>query len=456
METISNSAIKYVEDNKAEDFHEFLRAYTDIFSKNIYATKDFTYKNLKKIINNDKLAIVSGDNDSCVVIMTREDYNDKLEAMLNDETSKGIYARTEDTTLRDLKLVQDFLRRNFKDKYNKNEEMRPVSHEPGKLYATAKTHKFNSLDDITVDNLKFRPIISQIGTYTYNASRVISQYLKPLCENEYKINDTQTFASMIKNQAPLSSDEEYVSYDVDSFFTNIPVEDNIEYIIHQIYNEKKVLQICSKTFFRRLIYKSTTECAFQFNQNLFKQAEGCSMGGPLSVTLADIHMIRTEKDIVTPLKSIFYKRFVGDIYTRRKKGIHDKLYERLNNYHPNIKLTIEINPNKFLDTEIILKKNGVIKTKVYRKTTKLPVLWASNIPKRYKRNTINTDLYRAKRIATNLDNELVIIKRKFLAANYPYRFINSVINMFIEKENKKEEYLIPQKIFRNSKTRSFN
>ena len=53
--------------------------------------------------------------------------------------------------------------------------MRPASHKPGKLYGTAKTHKFNSLDDINVDNLKFCPIISQIGTYTYNASRVILQ-----------------------------------------------------------------------------------------------------------------------------------------------------------------------------------------------------------------------------------------------------------------------------------------
>ena len=85
---------------------------------------------------------------------------------------------------------------------------------------------------------------------------------------------------------------------------------------------------------------------------------------------------------------------------------------------------------------------------MHRKTTKLPVLWASNIPKRYKRNTINADLYLAKRIATNLGNELVIIERKYLAANYPHRFINSVINTFIEKENKKEEeYLIPQNFF---------
>ena len=52
------------------------------------------------------------------------------------------------------------------------------------------------------------------------------------------------------------------------------------------------------------MYKLTTECAFQLNQHLFKQTEGCSMGEPLSVTLADIYMIRTEKDIVAPLKLI--------------------------------------------------------------------------------------------------------------------------------------------------------
>ena len=154
---------------------------------------------------------------------------------------------------------------------------------PGKLYATEKAHKFNPLHNITLDNLKFCPTISQIGAYTYDALRVIWQYLKPLCENEYKINDTQTFATMIKNQTPLSPDEQYVSYDVDSSFTNIPVQETIKRIIYQIYNEKKVPKSCSKTIFKRLMYNLTAECAFQFNQNLFKQTEG--MGRPLSVTL---------------------------------------------------------------------------------------------------------------------------------------------------------------------------
>ena len=107
-------------------------------------------------------------------------------------------------------------------------------------------------------------------------------------------------------------------------------------------------------------------------------------------------------------------------------------------------MTIEINPNKFLDTGII-DNEGAIETKAYKKTTNLPVPRASNIPKRYKRNTINTDLYRARRITSNLDNELVIIEKKFLAADYPHKFINSVIYTFLQKENNKEkEYLIQQ------------
>ena len=73
------------------------------------------------------------------------------------------------------------------------------------------------------------------------------------------------------------------------------------------------------------MYKLTIECAAQFDQNLFKQTEGCSLGGPLSVTLADIHMTRTEKDI-TPLKPILYKIFVDDIYITEGRKIFIIIY----------------------------------------------------------------------------------------------------------------------------------
>ena len=39
--------------------------------------------------------------------------------------------------------------------------------QPAQLYGTAKTHKFDDINDITIDSLKFRPIIAQTGTYIY-------------------------------------------------------------------------------------------------------------------------------------------------------------------------------------------------------------------------------------------------------------------------------------------------
>ena len=62
-----------------------------------------------------------------------------------------------------------------------------------------------------------------------------------------------------------------------------------------------------------------------------------------------------------------------------KKNTVEKLYDGLNNYHPKVKLTIETNPLRFLDKEII-HNDGMVETRVHRKKTKLPAPWESNIP----------------------------------------------------------------------------
>ena len=49
-----------------------------------------------------------------------------------------------------------------------------------------------------------------------------------------------------------------------------------------------------------------------------------------SVTLSDIFMIKMENDIVIPMKPIFYRRYVDDIFNRRKRNIEDKLFKALN------------------------------------------------------------------------------------------------------------------------------
>ena len=139
------------------------------------------------------------------------------------------------------------------------------------------------------------------------------------------------------------------------------------------------------------------------------------------------------------------------IYNRRQKNTSDVLYDALNNYHPKIKLTIETNPQRFSDTEII-HINGTIETKVHRKKTKLPIPWTSNISKRYKRNSIKTELYRAKRISSKFASEVTVIRNKFESAGYPKRFVNSIIREFnAVKENDESDFIIPPWLFEEKK-----
>ena len=97
--------------------------------------------------------------------------------------------------------------------------------------------------------------------------------------------------------------------------------------------------------------------------------------------------------------------------------------------------------------QILLNKEGVVTTQVYRKENKKAVPWVSKIPKRYKRNTISGDLHRSRKIASNFDIEIRAIKAKYNKAGYPRRFIESVIRDFITPLDKDESFITPPNMF---------
>ena len=119
-----------------------------------------------------------------------------------------------DTTVSDLKLFQKFLRR------------------------------FN------VEKLKFRPIIDQTDTLTYNSSKVIEKYLQSLCQNEKSIKDTQNVPEMLRDLPSLNNDEERVSNDVDNLFTNILLKQTTDYNLEEIHVNSKMKPICSTSIFK--------------------------------------------------------------------------------------------------------------------------------------------------------------------------------------------------------------
>ena len=53
-------------------------------------TEDHTYNNLKQLIKSKTLCVLSGDKNSCVILMNKQDYIQKLEAML-EGIKRGTY-----------------------------------------------------------------------------------------------------------------------------------------------------------------------------------------------------------------------------------------------------------------------------------------------------------------------------------------------------------------------------
>ena len=135
------------------------------------------------------------------------------------------------------------------------------------------------------------------------------------------------------------------------------------------------------------------------------------MGSPLSVDISGVFMTKLEKEVVYPETPILFKRYVDDVFRRKKKGEEDTLLEKLNDYHPKIKFTVERNLTKFLDTKLELK-DKIYKTSVSR-NRKIPTHWSTKIPKKLKRNIITNDLHRAKKISSNFREEVEVIKRKY-------------------------------------------
>ena len=135
------------------------------------------------------------------------------------------------------------------------------------------------------------------------------------------------------------------------------------------------------------------------------------MRGPIAVVPSNIFCVKMEYDVVKPLKPKLPKRYINNIYNKWIKNLLDKLFQKLNNYHQNIKLTIEVNSSKFLDMEI-MTNNDITEASVVVAESKISNHWSSAVPKKYKRNAILGDLHRLHKISSNFELEKQRIKKK--------------------------------------------
>ena len=132
----------------------------------------------------------------------------------------------------------DTIFKSLVDSNSMSKEMRnfvkPVGTRPGITYGNCKVHKQQ------VDGYPpFRPILSAFQTSTYNLAKFLAPILNPLTKNEYTVKDSFQFAEEICEQDPTLT---MGSLDVDSLFTNIPLDEAIDICINQLFENTDAVE----------------------------------------------------------------------------------------------------------------------------------------------------------------------------------------------------------------------
>ena len=68
---------------------------------------------------------------------------------------------------------------------------------------------------------------------------------------------------------PKHNDEQDVSYDVESLFTSIPLQDTINYILNEIYVNKTIKPFCQKKLIFKNLFTLVNKRLFVFREQYF-------------------------------------------------------------------------------------------------------------------------------------------------------------------------------------------
>ena len=85
-----------------------------------------------------------------------------------------------------------------------------------------------------------------------------------------------------------------VFFDVESLFTNIPLEECIDLAVNYISDGNPDIKL-NKSELRILFTTATAQTHFIFNGSFYDQINGVAMGSPLAPVLANLFMGHHEK-----------------------------------------------------------------------------------------------------------------------------------------------------------------
>ncbi len=279
------------------------------------------------------------------------------------------------------------------------------------MYCTPKIHK---------DGNPLRPIVDYTGSIGYNLSRSLADILSPIVgKTQHHVNNSKEFSQEM-SAVYIQNGEEFISHDVVSLFTNVPIDKALQVIRERLESDKSLQKRTNLTVdnIMELLEFVLTTTYFSFNGTIYQQRFGTAMGSPVSPIVANMYMEFLEQKAIATAdveyKPRLWKRYVDDILEIVQKGKVNALTDHINSIDEtgNIKFTHEEEQEgciPFLDTLIVRKDSGSIKLLVYRKKTHTDqyLNFESHHPLHQKLGVIRTLLDRGQNIVTEESDQLV-------------------------------------------------
>ena len=411
------------------------------------------------------IIIQKADKGNVIVIIDRNTYITKMNNILNDTTkfkkvNFGKKNEELDYLLDKQGDIVDFLKELRDSKVISDLDSNDLKHrgtQPGVLYGLCKVHKGVGPDG---DSPPFRPILSAINTPSYKIAKFLVPMLSSLTKNKYVSKDSFDFAKNVREQNP---ELFMASFDVDSLFTNVPLDETIDISVKKLFGRKKKYKGFTKENFKKLLSFAVKDSFFIFNGTYYKQVDGVAMGSPLGPTLANIFLCHWEEIWIQKcpkqFKPEYYNRFMDDTFLLFSSENHVKKFHKyINTRHKNMTFTFEVEKNNslaFLD--VLVTRDVTFVTSLYRKPTfsGLYSNFESFMPDSYKKGLIFTLLHRAFVLCCNWNTfhtEVCFLKDIFKKNLFPESFTDRCVKAFLDKlfTVKKIVITVPKKELRIS------
>ena len=305
--------------------------------------------------------------------------------------------------------------------------------QPGYIYGNVKTHKNNN---------PLRPIISQVLTPTYNLAKLLNNIITPYIPRDYMLHSTNQFIDLLNSNQCLGIT---ASLDVESLFTNVPIDDTIEIILNHVYNHPTLrAPKMSQEILKQLLQLCTSELPFKSpDGSIYKQVDGVAMGSPLGPCFANFYIGNLENKIFQNLnlKPHLYGRYVDDIFLQINN--EHQLIELKNEFERRsvLKFTYELNIDgklPFLDV-LVNTSNKEFHTTVHRKETNMGFCLnaESECVNKYKHSVISSYVTRAFKITNSWEDfhiECQNIKQILVNNNFSNKMVDIQINKFLQQK----------------------